>query len=115
MLIDRVIRSLGTRVEQEHTQHLRDVRRIEQQAERFNPQPTNGSSFGLNGNNGEIDFESLVKGSSPAPPDVSSMSSPDSWDEGWLNAGSDATLVSCTSPNWANRRLMGRPRFSLRR
>lgn len=93
-LISRVIKSLGSRVEQEHTQHLRDVRRIEQQAERFDPSAANGSSFSLNGTNGEIDFESLVKGGgSLATPEIPSVAVSDPWDEGWLDTGTEGALV----------------------
>lgn len=61
-----MIKSLGQRVEQEHTQHLRDVRRLEAQTSTFDNALSNGSAYtnGANGNGGEVDFESLVKGQS---------------------------------------------------
>jgi SCY1-like protein 2 len=76
-------------VEEEHAKHLRDVRRIEQQTNTY--QNTETNSFGMIGNgngNGEMDFESLVKGgsgTSPVPPSSGNMGL-DPWDEGWTDS-----------------------------
>lgn len=85
-----VIKSLGARVEQEHTVHLRDARRIDQQTASFNHGLTNGSSSSMNSSTGEIDFEALVKGQA-AP--TSSVTDP--WaDDGWADsADADSFLV----------------------
>jgi len=91
-----VIKTLGSRVEEEHAQHLRDVRRIEQQTNTYNQTLENGSAFNTNGTNGgEMNFEDLVKGtSSPKPQAINSMGGMP-WDEGWAdsNTGVD-TMVS---------------------
>lgn len=93
-----VIKTLGSRVEQEHAQHLRDVRRIEQQTNTYNQALDNGSGFGTNGGGtGEVDFESLVKGTaSPAPAAGGASSGLDPWDEGWVDSHDtmDSGLVS---------------------
>lgn len=99
LIVDRVIKSLGLRVEKEHTQHLRDVRRIEQQTAGYSPSLGLGSSsngLGMAMNGGEVDFEALVKGQNAnvvSPP----MVSDDPWgnDDGWGSAGGDEVgLVS---------------------
>jgi len=85
-----VIRSLGARVEQEHTVHLRDVRRIEQQTASFANGLAKASSSAMNGSNGEIDFEALVKGQSAATIPIVN----DPWeDDGWANGGEDADMA----------------------
>lgn len=99
LILPSVIKTLGSRVEQEHAQHLRDVRRIEQQTSTYDQTMQTGSTFGANGNgSGEVDFESLVKGTaSPAMGQSSTMGtgSLDPWDEGWADSGDlDASLVS---------------------
>lgn len=84
-------------MEQEHTQHLRDVRRIEQQTASFANNLAAGSSFELNGNGGgEMDFESLVKGRNGTPnPFAQSQASTDPWDvHGWGLDNADASIVS---------------------
>jgi SCY1-like protein 2 len=93
----RVIKSLGTRVEQEHTQHLRDVRRIEQQTASFANSLAAGSSFEMNGGGGgDVDFESLVKGRNGTPnPFAQSSASADPWDvDGWGMGNEDTSIVS---------------------
>ena len=86
-------------MEQEHTQHLRDVRRIEQQTASFANSLAAGSSFELNGNGGgEVDFESLVKGRNGPPNPFAQSSAPsstDPWDvDGWALGTEDANIVS---------------------
>ena len=96
-----VIKTLGSRVEQEHAQHLRDVRRIEQQTSTYDQNTQSGSMFGSNGGgSGEVDFESLVKGTtSPAmfngnPSNMGTTASLDPWDEGCADSGDlDTSLV----------------------
>ncbi|WWC96791.1 hypothetical protein V866_003665 [Kwoniella sp. B9012] len=95
-----VVKTLGARVEQEHSQHLRDVHRIEAQTASLAAQNTfslNGSTPNLGGGaGGEMDFETLVRGGSasaaPSPNPVFSntVGATDPWDdEGWLNGDSD--------------------------
>ena len=91
-----MIKTLGSRVEEEHAQHLRDVRRIEQQTSTYNQTLEDGSAFNTNGaNGGEMNFEDLVKGtSSPKPPASNSVGGMP-WDEGWADSsGGDNGLVS---------------------
>lgn len=90
-----VIKALGQRVEQEHTVHLRDVRRIEQQSASFANHLASGTAFELNGNgNGEVDFESLVKGQTGTPNPLAHVTA-DPWDmDGWANSDADTALVS---------------------
>lgn len=94
MLTCSVIKALGLRVEKEHAQHLRDVRRIEQQTAGYNPSLALGgvSSTSMNGG-GEVDFEALVKGNS-MPAQVP-MAADDPWgnDDGW-GASDEVGLVS---------------------
>lgn len=80
----RVIQSLGARVEKEHSQHLREVRKMEEQTTSF---ATNGVPGDFTAPSGEVDFETLVKGgsggvgattSAPATIDPWSM---DGWDD----------------------------------
>jgi SCY1-like protein 2 len=84
-------------VEAEHSQHLRDVRRIEQQTASFVDGLTNGTSSTFHTNGGDVDFETLVKGGAsgvpnPLAPPVAVL---DPWDEGWADRGdADTTLVS---------------------
>ncbi|WVW80312.1 hypothetical protein I302_102291 [Kwoniella bestiolae CBS 10118] len=94
-----VVKTLGARVEQEHSQHLRDVHRIEAQTASLAAQNAfslNGSTPNLGGGSGggELDFETLVRGGSAAPSPNPVFSSTvgvsDPWDdEGWLNGDSD--------------------------
>ncbi|WVF70713.1 hypothetical protein IAT40_005506 [Kwoniella sp. CBS 6097] len=92
-----VVKTLGARVEQEHSQHLRDVGRIEAQTASL----AAANAFALNNGNGletsggEVDFETLVRGgagsgsAAPSPNPASgagAMGISDPWeDEGWLN------------------------------
>lgn len=53
-----VIKRLGTRVEEEHSRHLAELRRLEE---------SSGTSSGQAGSsNGVLDFESLVRGGAGA-------------------------------------------------
>ncbi|WWD18087.1 hypothetical protein CI109_102535 [Kwoniella shandongensis] len=98
-----VIKTLGARVEQEHSQHLRDVHRIEQQTASLSA--TN--SLGINGNGGltgsgggEVDFETLVRGGSAAPSPNPAVAVTDPWDDdGWLNGGDTGGGLSSTFPS----------------
>lgn len=60
----QVIKQLGSRVEEEHSRHLAEIKRLEETS--GNGSSRNGASTslmgeGLNGN-GEVDFEALVRG-----------------------------------------------------
>ncbi|WVR05700.1 hypothetical protein IAU60_002724 [Kwoniella sp. DSM 27419] len=98
-----VIKTLGARVEQEHSVHLRDVHRIESQtaslaaANAFALNSAAGDSSAM-GSGAEMDFETLVRGAggaSPNPASVIGGTSSDPWDdEGWLNGTSDGGLSS---------------------
>ena len=95
-LTSRVIKAVGSRVEQEHSKHLRDVRRIEQQTASFANNLANVNPFAANGNDdGEVDFESLVKGRNGTPNPFAATTS-DPWDvDGWAtNDDGDNGLVS---------------------
>ena len=61
-----VIKRLGTRVEQEHSQQLGELRRLE---ETSGGSSSRGGGMGI-GSNGEIDFESLVRGGVGAKKEV---------------------------------------------
>lgn len=91
-----MIKTLGSRVEEEHAQHLRDVRRIEQQTSTYNQTLEDGSAFSTNGiNGGEMNFEDLVKGkTSPAPPSSNTAGGLDPWDSGWADSNGESSLVS---------------------
>ncbi|KIR43293.1 SCY1 protein kinase [Cryptococcus deuterogattii 99/473] len=96
-----VIKTLGARVEAEHTKHLRDVHLIEAQTASLaaaNAAALNAGSFGRvaqsNGDGGgDVDFEALVRGngsgmgsSGSVVPTVGVTGVTDPWDdEGWLN------------------------------
>lgn len=83
-----VIKALGARVEQEHSQHLRDLRRIEDQTSNITNGFASGGTFNLNlgsGDGGDVDFETLVKGgnNTALTPQASSIVT-DPWaDSGW--------------------------------
>jgi SCY1-like protein 2 len=86
-------------VEQEHSQHLRDVRRIEQQTASFANGASNGSSFNLAPiGDAEMDFEALVKGQNSTPNPMSQPVMPsaaDPWDDdSWANGDSSSSFVS---------------------
>ncbi|KAL1410897.1 Protein kinase domain-containing protein ppk32 [Vanrija albida] len=88
-----VIKTLGARVEKEHSQHLREVRKMEEQTNAFGNGTTDGASFDFNGvgASGEVDFEALVKGqaSGGASSSAAAPASLDPWgDDGW---GMDST------------------------
>lgn len=91
-----MIKTLGARVEQEHAQHLRDVRRIEQQTNTYSQSHSNGANLGANGGGGgEVDFESLVKGTASPAPASTGTAGLDPWDDGWADSGDlDSSLVS---------------------
>ncbi|KAE8540149.1 hypothetical protein D1P53_004087 [Cryptococcus gattii VGV] len=96
-----VIKTLGARVEAEHTKHLRDVHLIEAQTASLaaaNAAALNAGSFGgvgqSNGDGGgDVDFEALVRrngsgmgSSGSVVPIVGVTGVTDPWDdEGWLN------------------------------
>ncbi|OCF45272.1 SCY1 protein kinase [Kwoniella heveanensis CBS 569] len=110
-----VVKTLGARVEQEHSQHLRDVGRIEAQTASL----AAANAFALNNGNGfegsgggEVDFETLVRGgagsaaTSPNPAlggsrgggSGGAMGISDPWeDEGWLNDTSNSLVSSFNS------------------
>ena len=93
----RAIKSLGNRVEQEHTQHLRDIGRIERQTATMGNGLGNGSALDLTGGDGEVDFEALVKGRSSTPnPLANSTPVVDPWDmDSWGSPDTSAApLVS---------------------
>lgn len=93
-----MIKSLGARVEAEHTTHLRDVRRLEAQTASFAEKLENGSAYGMSsmggsGSGAEVDFEALVRGGTPsAGGGQAASASLDPWDAGWADA--DDGLVS---------------------
>lgn len=64
------IRQLGARVEEEHTRHLAEIKRLEETSGAGSSRggarsQRNGDSAGMLGSNGaEVDFESLVRGNS---------------------------------------------------
>ncbi|WVQ85282.1 hypothetical protein IAT38_007447 [Cryptococcus sp. DSM 104549] len=101
-----VIKTLGARVEQEHSQHLRDVHRIEAQTASLaaaNNLALNGGGMSTSGN-GEVDFEALVRGGtaggSTVPSPNPAVGIADPWDdEGWLNGGSSDGGLSSTFPS----------------
>lgn len=94
-----MVKTLGARVEQEHAQHLRDVHRIEQQTVNYGRSSglNEGNPFGTDGGSGEVDFESLVKGTStsPVPPSTAAMGSLDPWDEGWADSSESGASLVC--------------------
>jgi len=93
-----VIKSLGARVETEHSKHLREVRKMEEQTNSFaNGSSENPFDFNAVGSSQEVDFETLVKGggavSSPAA--ASAAAAADPWGDGWDDpAPADNSLVS---------------------
>lgn len=96
----QVIKTLGARVEKEHSQHLREVRKMEEQTNAFSNGTTDGTPFDFNsvvGASGEVDFEALVKGSgggaSSSTPAASASLDP--WgDDGWGDSTSTPDLES---------------------
>ncbi|BEI87034.1 hypothetical protein CcaverHIS002_0703800 [Cutaneotrichosporon cavernicola] len=91
----RVIQSLGARVEKEHSQHLREVRKMEEQTTSF---ATNGAPGDFTAPSGEVDFETLVKGgattSAPATIDPWSM---DGWDDDNLSSFASISVADAPS------------------
>jgi SCY1-like protein 2 len=94
----KVIKDLGGRVEREHGEHLRDVRRLESTSQAGASDMNGlgegweGSANGSGGGGGEMDFETLVKGGSGAVAKPMSTGNGDMWDE-WGSGGED-NLVS---------------------
>ncbi|KAK8865734.1 hypothetical protein IAR55_000880 [Kwoniella newhampshirensis] len=97
-----VIKTLGARVEQEHSQHLRDVHRIEQQTASLsasNGFSTDGSRGLTHLGGGEVDFETLVRGGSAVPSPNPAVGLTEPWDdEGWLNGGDTNGGLTSTFP-----------------
>lgn len=87
-----VIKSLGERVEKEHSQHLREVRKMEEQTSGVtNGNASNPFDFNAVGGSNEVDFAALVKGSGPSSaPTVAA----DPWNDGWDTPDVDSSLVS---------------------
>ncbi|WVQ97082.1 hypothetical protein IAU59_004192 [Kwoniella sp. CBS 9459] len=106
-----VVKTLGARVEQEHSQHLRDVGRIEAQTASLaaaNAFALNNGSGGLDSSGGEVDFETLVRGGagSAAPsPNLAqggngAIGISDPWeDEGWLNVTDTSNSLTSSFPS----------------
>ncbi|WOO80983.1 Protein kinase domain-containing protein ppk32 [Vanrija pseudolonga] len=95
----QVIKTLGARVEKEHSQHLREVRKMEEQTNAFSNGTTDGTPFDFNsvvGASGEVDFEALVKGQGGASSSTAAASaSLDPWgDDGWGDSTSTPDLES---------------------
>lgn len=80
-----VIQTLGARVEREHSQHLREVRKMEEQTATMNV--SNGDNpFDFSGQSQEVDFETLVKGGTPSGSTPAAASTADPWDmDSWGN------------------------------
>lgn len=80
-----VIQALGARVEREHSQHLREVRKMEEQTATMNV--SNGDNpFDFSGQSQEVDFETLVKGGAPSASTQAAASTDDPWDmDNWGN------------------------------
>ncbi|TXT13561.1 hypothetical protein VHUM_00928 [Vanrija humicola] len=97
----QVIKTLGARVEKEHSQHLREVRKMEEQTNAFSNGTTDGTPFDFNGvgASGEVDFEALVKGQSGGSSTAAAASasaSLDPWgDDGW---GDSLSVNSAPAP-----------------
>jgi hypothetical protein len=92
-----VIKSLGSRVESEHSKHLREVKKMEEQTNSFaNGNAENPFDFSGGGSSQEVDFEALVKGgggaSAAAPAAAAAV---DPWGDGWNDTpDADSSLVS---------------------
>lgn len=80
-----VIQSLGARVEREHSQHLREVRKMEEQTASMHV--SNGDNpFDFSGQTQEVDFETLVKGGTPSGSTPAAATTADPWDmDSWGN------------------------------
>lgn len=99
-----VIKSLGNRVEREHSEHLRAIRRADEQTSSFaGASTTTESGFGMN-NGGEVDFAALVgsntgAGRSNGTRGVHALSLDDPWDrtDDWL-----ASAPATTNARHAN-------------
>lgn len=80
-----VIQTLGARVEREHSQHLREVRKMEEQTATMSV--SNGDNpFDFSGQSQEVDFETLVKGGTPSASTQAAASTDDPWDmDNWGN------------------------------
>jgi SCY1-like protein 2 len=103
-----VIKSLGTRVETEHSQHLREVRKMEEQTSSFANGNGSENPFDFDAVNAqEVDFEALVKGGGGGAAASSSTatvaSAADPWGDGWADEA-DSTLVSQAVSHLADHR-----------
>lgn len=104
-----VIKTLGSRVEREHTEHLRAIRGAEAQTLSSNPLQNNGGGWD-NLDNPEVDFATLIKGSSAgtsqpvavAPVQTSSLAD-DFWNsqDGWGAISSPATMMQSVTASTA--------------
>lgn len=100
----KVIKSLGTRVETEHSAQLAELRRLEQSSNTTsgistnNGRNTNGSSGGGGGGgmDSAIDFESLVRGGVGATKKVVPQ---DMWDDDSLSASGTLTPSIYSTPS----------------
>ncbi|KLT42100.1 kinase-like protein [Cutaneotrichosporon oleaginosum] len=114
----RVIQGLGSRVEKEHSQHLREVRKMEEQTTSF---ATNGAPGDFAAPSGEVDFETLVKGGGSASNTGATTSAPatidpwsmDGWDDDNLTsfASLSVTDPAPTSPPRASSSRLGATRL----
>lgn len=98
-IVCSVIKSLGARVEREHIEHLRAVRKSEAQTASLGMQ---NSGWELGQESAEVDFETLVGRSSTNTPlplagSAGSPSLMDDWgsDMAWLQPKADPVPVSC--------------------
>lgn len=128
MYLRSVIKSLGNRVEREHLEHLRAIRRADEQTSTFARASATASGFNMNGG-GEVDFEALVgskgttggsNGAANGSRGVQGLSLDDPWDrtDDWL-ASAPATssirpavnYTPCNTPTTpaAGGRLKARP------
>jgi len=93
-----VIKSLGNRVEREHLEHLRAIRRADEQTSTFAGASASATGSGTNGG-GEVDFEALVgsrsNGNSNGTRGVQGLSLDDPWDrtDDWL-ASAPSTVTA---------------------
>jgi SCY1-like protein 2 len=87
----RVIQTLGARVEKEHSQHLREVRKMEEQTTTF---ATNGAPGDFTAPAGEVDFETLVKGGGGGGGGGATTSAPATIDPWSMDGWDDDNMVS---------------------
>jgi SCY1-like protein 2 len=103
-----VIKSLGSRVESEHSKHLREVKKMEEQTNSFaNGNAENPFDFSGGGSSQEVDFEALVKGggggAAASSSTATAASAADPWGDGWADEA-DSTLVSQAVSHLADHR-----------